>query len=360
VGHTESSSPLVSVIIPCRNEASFISQCLASVMAFDPPDGGFEVVMVDGMSTDGTADEIRRWAETHSNLELLENPGRIFSTGLNLGLAASRGDLVVGLGAHCTYPRDYLVRCVAASLRTGAANVGGLLSTEPRDQTREARLVHAITTHRFGVGNSGFRIGAGEGVTDTVAYGCYRRSVFDRIGLFDERLVRNQDYEFNRRISAAGEQVWRTPEIHARYFNQGRIKGLLSQAFRTGKWNTWMWYVAPYSFSLRHAVPGLFVGTLFLTLVGGLFSPVSIAAFLALLLLHLLFGLAAGIAQGRRHGLWMTPILPFLFLSYHLAYGAGTLVGAVLLLIRRSPVSIIGEPWKGAGFARVTPSRIKR
>jgi GT2 family glycosyltransferase len=328
-------------------------------MAFDRPDGGYEVLMVDGMSSDGTADEIRRWVETHPNLQLLENPGRIFPTGMNLGIQASVGDFVVGLGAHCTYPKDYLVKCVAASLRTGAANVGGIVVTEPRDKTRQAQLVHAITTHRFGVGNSGFRVGAGEGVADTVAYGCFRASIFDRIGFFDERLVRNQDYEFNRRISAAGEKVWRTPEIHARYFNQGSMKGLLNQAYTTGKWNVWMWYLAPYSISLRHAVPGMFVLALCLGLLGTVFSLLSLAPFLFLLLLHLLFGLVAGIAQGRRYGLWMTPILPFLFLSYHLAYGIGTLAGAALLSVRRSPVSDLGEPWEGAGFSRIDPSRMK-
>jgi glycosyltransferase involved in cell wall biosynthesis len=356
----QESCPSVSVIVPCRNEASFINQLLASVMAFDPPEGGYEVLMVDGMSSDGTADEIRRWAETHENLQLLENPGRIFPTGMNLGIRASRGDFVVGLGAHCTYPKDYLVRCVAASQRTGAANVGGVVVTEPRDQTRQARLVHAITTHRFGVGNSGFRIGAGEGVADTVAYGCFRGSIFDRIGFFDERLVRNQDYEFNRRISATGGKVWRAPEIHARYFNQGGIRGLFYQAFTTGEWNVWMWYLAPYSFSLRHAVPGLFVLALFLALMGTVIFPYSLAAFLSLLLLHLLFGLAAGIVQGRRYGLWMIPMLPLLFLSYHLSYGVGTVAGAALLAVGRSPVSVLGEPWEGAGFLRIDPSRIER
>lgn len=350
---------MVSVIIPCRNEASFINQLLASVMGFDPPDGGYEVLMVDGMSSDGTADEIRRWEKAHPNLHLLENPGRIFPTGMNIGIRASRGDFVVGLGAHCTYPKDYLVKCVAASQRTGAANVGGVMVTEPRGQTRQAKLVHAITTHRFGVGNSGFRTGAGEGSADTVAYGCYRRSIFDRIGLFDERLVRNQDYEFNRRISAAGEKVWRAPEIHARYFNQGGMKGLLKQAFTTGQWNVWMWYLAPYSFSPRHAIPGLFVLALILALLGTLVSPYSLAAFFSLLLLHLLFGLAAGMVQGKRFGLWMTGILPVLFLSYHLAYGVGTVAGAALLLARRSPVSVLSEPWEGAGCSRVDPSRIQ-
>lgn len=317
-------------------------------------------MVADGMSTDGTVDEIRRWAETYPNLQLLENPGRIVSTAFNLGIRASRGDFVAGLGAHCTYPKGYLLQCVAASQRTGAANVGGVVITEPRDDTRRARLVHAITTHRFGVGNSGFRIGAGEGVADTVAYGCFRRSIFDEIGLFDERLVRNQDYEFNRRISAVGEKVWRTPEIQARYFNQGNIGGLLHQAFRTGEWNPWMWYLAPYTFSLRHAVPGLFVGASFLALLGALLSPYSFAVLLFLLLLHLLFGLASGVVQGKRHGLWMAPILPFLFLSYHLAYGLGTVVGTILLVFRRSPVSIPGEPWDGAGLTRIDPRRTRR
>jgi glycosyltransferase involved in cell wall biosynthesis len=349
------TSPAVSIIIPCRNEASFIHRCLESVMAFGPPEGGFEVLVVDGMSTDGTADEVKRWAEVHSNLSVLENPGRIVPTALNLGVRAARGDLIVRLDAHSQYPANYLLQCVAASVRTGAANVGGLVDTVPRDQTRQARLVHAITTHRFGVGNSGFRIGAGEGPADTVPFGCFRRSVFAEIGYFDERLVRNQDYEFNRRIIASGKQVWRTPEIQVKYFNQGRIGGLLSQGLNTGKWNAWMWYLAPYTFSFRHAIPCLFVLALAMLLLGSLLSPLCLAAFLSLLGIHLLVGTVAGLAQGSRHGHWMVPLLPFVFLAYHLSYGLGTVLGAILLVLGRTPVSAPAEPWIGAGVRRVDP-----
>jgi hypothetical protein len=189
-----------------------------------------------------------------------------------------------------------------------------------------------------------------------VPYGCYRREVFTRIGLYDERLVRNQDYELNARLRQAGGTIWYDPAICILYYNQSTLKGLLRQALVTGQWNPWMWYLAPYSFTWRHAAPGAFVGTLLGTLLLALFSPwLGQVAAGVTLVPYLLMTLSASLQQSRRYGRWMLALLPPVFWAYHVAYGLGALWGMCLLGIRLSPVQRASEPWPGAGTYRAWP-----
>lgn len=244
--------PDVSIILPCRNEAAFIDACLASVLAQEIHGLTFELIVVDGMSEDGTRQKIEAWRERDARVRLVENPGRIVPTGLNVALAIARAPIVVRMDAHCTYPPDYVQSCVEALNRSGADNVGGVVITLPRGRSEGAILVQAVSTHRFGMGGAKFRSGAPEGPADTVPYGCFQRQLFEQIGFFDERLERHQDYEFNARIRASGRQVWLDPQIQINYYNQGTVGGLLKQAYGNGRWNTFAWNVAPYEIGRAH------------------------------------------------------------------------------------------------------------
>jgi hypothetical protein len=280
---------------------------------------------------------------------------------MNIGIRAARGQWIIRLDAHSEYPSNYLKLCLGTSQQTGADNVGGSCTTLSKDRSSQGKLVQALTTHRFGVGNSGFRVGAAEGRADTVPYGCYHRQVFDRIGLFDERLVRNQDYELNSRLRRAGGSIWHDPAINILYYNQNTLKGLLHQAFITGQWNPWMWFVAPYSFTWRHAVPLAFVVAIFAaSLLACLFEEISWSPLVAILGPYGLVAVMASFQQARRYGTWMLFYLPFFFLSYHLAYGTGTLWGILLLLLGQTPVQKTSEPWPGAGTYRAWPPRKKK
>jgi cellulose synthase/poly-beta-1,6-N-acetylglucosamine synthase-like glycosyltransferase len=355
------SPPLVTVIIPVRNEARFIAQCLRSVFSADPVSGGMEVFVVDGMSDDGTREILAEWCRKHANLRVFDNPRRIVPTAMNIGIRAARGKWIIRLDAHSEYPANYFTLCLETSEKTDADNVGGDFLTLSRDQGFQGNLVQALTTHRFGVGNAGFRIAAPEGWSDTVVYGCYKREVFERIGLYDERLVRNQDYELNRRLLKAGGSIWRNPAIQVRYYNQGSLKGLLQQSWVTGQWNPWMWYIAPYSFAWRHAVPLAFVGSLLAAFLLSLVSPqVGIAAFALILVPYFILAFFSSLQQSSHHGGWMLPLLPFLFLIYHLSYGLGGLWGICRLLVKRTPVQLVSEPWPGAGSYRAWPMRTEK
>ncbi len=351
-------SPRISIVLPCRNEVAFVDRCLASVFEFEQVEGGFEVLIVDGLSQDGTRGKIAAWQETHPEIRMLDNPRGIVPTAMNIGIGAARGELLLRLDMHATYPGNYLRLCVEANRRTSADNVGGVMMTLPRGSSRSAVVVQAMTTHRFGVGNAEFRLGAPEGPADTVPYGCFPMSIFARVGLYDERLVRNQDYEMNCRIRRLGGVVWMNPEIKVFYYNQSTLRGLIQQAITTSMWNTWMWYVAPYAFAYRHMIPGIFVAAVLCCLLLTSFVPWGSYLLGAILLPYALLAFGASTQQAKRKGWWLLPVLPVCFLAYHLAYGAGILWGALHLMLHAAPVQHQREPWPGAG--RNTPLPIIR
>ncbi|MCX6842126.1 MAG: glycosyltransferase family 2 protein [candidate division WOR-3 bacterium] len=331
---------MVSLIVLCRNEQRTIEGCLNSIVNQDYPVGRTEVLVVDGMSEDGTRDIVRGFQTRYRPLSLVDNPGKTAPCAFNVGIKAATGGLVLFMSAHATYPNDYVRLCVDTSRRTGADNVGGVCVTKAMEDTIQSRLVRAMTTHRFGVGDAEYRLNASEGPVDTVSLPCYDRKVFERIGWFDERLTRNQDYEFNRRLLAAGGRIWCNPSIRVLYYNQATLGGLFRQAFGTGKWNPWMWFVAPYAFAVRHLVPGLFVVSLFLVLGLWFLVPNGWIAVAAILVPYFVLALLASFQQARRFGFALALPLPALFFTYHVSYGLGTLWGAVRLLVGATPVQV--------------------
>ncbi|HEU4682187.1 MAG TPA: glycosyltransferase, partial [Gemmatimonadales bacterium] len=288
---------------------------------------------------------------------LVDNPARIQSTGLNIGIALAAGDYIVRLDAHAAYPQDYLRRCLETAERTSAENVGGLVITQARGEGYQAAVLQALTTHKFGVGDSGFRVNAVEGPADTVPYGCFRREVFARVGLFDERLVRAQDYEMNRRIARAGGTIWLDPAIRALYYQQPDLLSFLrKQIAREAPYNAYLWYVAPYAFTPRHAVTGLFA----LGVLGGIalapFSIVLRGVFVAILCLYAALALLAAAQQARRYRQPLHLItLPACFFLYHFIHGLGVVAGLVRLACGSAPVQACPEPWAGAGRFRAWP-----
>jgi len=348
--------PAVSVVIPCFNEAKHIESCLESVLGFES-EFDFEVIVVEGMSTDGTRDILSRLAESHGNLRILDNPARVVPVGMNMAIREAQGETILRLDAHADYPPNYLTLCVETLRRTGAENVGGVVVTLPREDSIQARLVQAITTSKMGVGNSAFRLGAKEGPVDTVPFGCFPRSLFDRIGLFDERLVRHQDYEFNRRIHVSGGKVWLNPKIRVNYYNQPTIRGLYRQAAYSAKWDTWSWLVAPYAFTPRHGIPGVFVLSLFLSVVLSAVSKIFLVLAAVILIPYVILAILSAVKASRGNPWWTAFLLPPLYMGYHVAFGLGSLWGGLLLAFRFTPVQLVREPWPGAGRYRAWPPR---
>lgn len=349
---------MVTVVIPCLNEEHYINQCLRSVLDFECPEGvSYEVLVMDGQSRDRTFELAQAIAAADSRVSVYSNPGRIQSTAVNMAVKLAKGSWIMRLDAHARYPRNYLRLCYETAMRSGADNVGGIFITEPGGSGYGAQVVQALTTHKFGVGDSGFRTGAKEDWADTVPYGFYRREVFGRVGWLDERLVRAQDYEFNRRLIAFGGRILRNPNIHIHYYNQPTLGAFLrKQLEKEAPYNAYLWYLAPYAFALRHAITVAF----FLGVLGGLalapFTRWIAVPFVAVMGLYALGALGASVQQARRYQKPLHVLcLPFCFFSFHFVHGFGVLVGLFRLMTGTAPVQRKIEPWPGAGFMGRVP-----
>lgn len=319
-------TPLVSVIIPERDEAAFIGPCLDAVLAQDYPPERVEVLVVDGMSTDGTRAIVEQRIGMHPGrrLRLLDNPRQIVPTALNIGLAESAGEVIIRVDGHCEIPPEYVSHLMRLLAETGADCAGGRI--ESVASSLMGRAIARAMSSPFGVGNASFRTGASRpGLVDTLAFGAYRREVFARVGVFDEELVRNQDDEFNFRLIQAGGRIWYDPSVVVRYYSRSSLASLWRQYYQYGYYKVRVMQKRRAVAAWRHLVPAAFVLALILSL---LLALVLQQAWLALLVAgsYLLAVLAVSLLTAR--GSWrLFPLLPPAFAVLHISYGLGFLAG---------------------------------
>ncbi len=319
--------PLVTVILPVRNEARRITACLDSILRQDYPQDRLEILVFDGISTDRTAALVEEYARAHPTVRLVPNPERIQVAGLNLGIRMARGEYVVRMDGHAEYADDYISKCIYYLERTGAENVGGPVVTLPGAETAIARTIAAITRNRLVVGGSAFRTSPRPQYCDTVAFGSFRKDLFDKVGLFNEVLARGEDNEFNSRLTSCGGRIFMTPAIRVRYYNQATLRGLMRQAWGNGVWHILTMVANPKAFKFRYFAP---FGFVMWFIVFGLLSavhPLSAIALLAGAVPYLLLLSLVSAQVGRRHGWGLAPLVPVCVLPYHTAYGLGTLAG---------------------------------
>jgi len=329
-------TPSVSIVLPCRNEQGCIQACLQSALNQDLPDGGFEILVADGMSTDGTREYVQQIAKQHSNIRILENPGRIVSTGLNAAIRAARGDVIVRMDAHTIYAPDYVRQCLAVMRETGADNVGGPMQTTAR--TFMERAIQAVFHSAFAVGGARSHDARYEGDVDTVIYGCWKKSVFERIGYFDEELIRDQDDEHNLRLTRAGGKIYQSPQVRSWYHVRGSLKTLFRQYMQYGYWKTLVIRKHRAPASLRHLVPGAFVGCLCLLAAGGLFWSPAWWGAVGLAVLYVAAALAISLVTAARTQWTLLPVLPVVVWCFHFGYGYGFLRGILdLVLLHNAP-----------------------
>jgi len=258
----------VSIIIPTYNEERYIAACLDSVLAFTYPKEKMEILVVDGMSTDGTRDIVFEYHRKYPFIKYLDNAKRIVPIAMNIGIANAGGEVIVRLDAHAFYPKTYLSKLIAYQQKLHADNVGGIVVTKVKHPTKTAYAIANVLGDKFGVGSS-FRSGIDKvQEVDTVPFGCFPKTLFKKVGMYDERLVRNQDIELNKRIRRYGGKIVLVPEIYAVYYARENFLALAKNNFENGKWNILTAYYtkALSSLSLRHYIPLLFVLSLLLPL----------------------------------------------------------------------------------------------
>ncbi len=331
-------SPFVTIIMPIRNEADFIERALRSVLDNDYPAEKMEILVVDGMSDDGTREIVARLSEGDSRIRMLDNPKQITPVAMNIGLRAARGDLFIRVDGHVEIPTDFIAKSIQCLHEHPEAWVaGGCIKTVANSYTGQA--IAAAMQSPIGVGNSRFRLGDYEGWVDTLAFGAHHKWIVDKIGYFDEELVRNQDDEFNLRITLAGGKIWMSKSIQSTYFSRGSLYKLWKQYFQYGFWRirTLQKHNRPASF--RQLVPLLFILSLLLPGLGAfLWKPLWIL--LAIEAAFYLLGLAVGAFDvGRKSGWRYAPPAPVVFTILHFAYGLGSLWGVVRFsILRRSGI----------------------
>ena len=320
--------PFVSVVMPVRNEAAFIGQCLAAVLMQSYPSDRMEVIIADGMSTDGTRQIVESFQVRHPKLKLITNPGKIVSTGLNLAIQQANGEVIVRVDGHCEIAGDYIQRCVEHLLNDEVEGVGGPLETI--GETPLAGVIAAAMSSSFGVGGSAFRTKMDRTMlTDTVAFPAYTRSIVERAGPFDEELVRNQDDEFNYRLRKMGAKILLASNVHCRYYSRSSLRSLWRQYFEYGYWKVRVMQKHPGQMQPRQFVPPLVVATCLMALLMLPLFPVT----------RYLLGLAVGsyaianifasLLSLRRTRYSLLPVLPIAFATLHLAYGLGFLTGFI-------------------------------
>jgi GT2 family glycosyltransferase len=319
--------PFVSVVMPVRNEGGFIARSVGAVLAQTYPSDRYEVIVADGQSTDDTRTRLDALARAHANLRVIENAGRIVSTGLNAALRVARGDIVVRVDGHCEIAPDYVERCVAHLREPGVHIVGGPLTT--LGQTPTAQAIAAAMSSPFGVGNAAFRTGQVAAFVDTVAFPAFPRQLLADAGPFDEELVRNQDDEYNYRLRRMGARILLADDVRSRYYSRSSFRSLARQYFQYGYWKVRVMQKHPLQMRPRQFVPPLFVATL--TAVGllALWAPMARWALAAIVLAYAAATVAAAASTARREGWAHFLPLCLAFATLHLSYGAGFLYGLV-------------------------------
>jgi succinoglycan biosynthesis protein ExoA len=328
---SQNNLPSISIIVLCRNEKDFIAGCLDSLLANDYPRDRFEILVADGMSEDGTRSIVEFYAKQHSFLKLVDNPRKLPSSAANQGIRVAKGDLIMIAGAHAVYPKDYVSKCAIYSQNyPEAGNVGGVRETEARDKTIFGKAIAYVSSHPFGAGTAGYhRGGASPSWVESVWGGCYRREVFEKIGIYNELLVVGEDREFNRRLRNSGGRILQVPEIKCTYFARSKLFDYCRWAFRMGFWPFYAEKLTKRRLvSVRNFVPLAFVITLVLGLGASLRSPAARYSFGGVLLVYVLACLASAIALvAREKDPRYFVAAPIVFSLTHFLYGVGSAYG---------------------------------
>ena len=327
--------PIVRVVVPCRNEVAFIGACIDSIVKAERTGMDLELWICDGMSDDGTREIISTAARTHAWIKLVDNPARTTPQAMNIGLRPEGYAVGIILGAHAEVAVDFFRKNLDA-LRDHpeAGCVGGIIENVSLDDT--SRRIGAAMGHPFGVGSAHFRTGLKEGDVDTVAFGAYRREVFEKIGYFDERLVRNQDDEFNYRVIKSGWRIWLSSAIRSRYYVRGSYAKLFRQYRQYGYWKVFVNRLHLTITTFRQLVPAIFViGTvtgLVIACIWPMLFPVWLIGIGSYGLIAMVSALRAAPKRTDVNGVMLS------FLILHAAYGIGYVQGLLdLVILGRGP-----------------------
>lgn len=328
---------LVSIIVPCYNEQTTIRLLLEAIYSQTTPRQTLEVVIADGMSTDGTREEILAFMVSHPDLEVrvIDNLAGTIPAGLNRAIEEAEGTYIVRLDAHSKPYPDYVERCVSDLEAGRGDNVGGVWEIQPGGDSWQARSIAVAAAHPLGVGDARYRIGGEAQVVDTVPFGSYARVLVKRIGDYDESLLSNEDYEFNVRVRESGGVVWMNPAIKTVYFARRTMGALARQYWRYGYWKLRMLRRYPDTFRWRQLAGAFVLSFLILGLLG-IWFPLARWILVLEMSLYVLVILTAGIHRAfQEMDLALSFGVPLAIATMHFSWGTAFLWSLVSLVFRK-------------------------
>ena len=339
--------PTISVILPVRNEAKRISECLNSIVNQDFPEDKIEILAIDGMSTDGSWEILCAQQKKYANFRLIINPRKSVTAALNIGIHEALGQFIVRCDAHAAYALDYLSSCIAVAEATGAGNVGGHVRALPGGSSSMAHAIMLAHESPFGLGGARFRTRQHEGFVETVWLGCYRKELFGKVGGYNELLPRSEDIELNARLRRAGYTCYLSKNIRAWYYCRPNLRSLFWQRLNDGIGIVRTLQVNRSAVKPRHLIPLLFLSSIgVLAMLSAFRLPrLILTGELSLYgIASMSFALQSFFTELRREedkkndGMKSAPkkpiaalMLPAVFGTLHSAYGLGSLIGLFTL-----------------------------
>lgn len=347
---TDNRQPLVTVLIPARNEEAFIGECLIGIMSGDYPLDRLEVLVLDGCSTDDTVGVVEQLAQSNGweNVRVINNPGKIQSHAMNIGIKAAKGDFICRMDAHCDYPRDYIVKLVGYMQDYPEAyNVAGLLKVKPSGSSRIAVAIATAYSHKFATGNASQRVGVSRPTfVDTVGLGLYRKEAFERFGDFDTELLRAEDQEMNCRIIKGGGKVLCVPDVSFDYYVRGTYQLFAKMFYQYGLFKPLAARKMGKPLALRHFVPfaGLSFAIASVTGAAILKSTWPLSALLVFACAYLGLSIFSGFGavRARRESSGLIPLVCTAFSLAHSCFAIGNVVGLVRFVLLRRITADIG------------------
>ncbi|UCH78571.1 MAG: glycosyltransferase family 2 protein [Candidatus Coatesbacteria bacterium] len=331
----------MSVIIPCREEREYVESAVQSALASDWPADRMEVLVVDGMSTDGTRDVVAALAAADARVRLLDNEKLLAASALNVGLRVARGEYVLRLDAHGAIPPDHIKKGVAV-LRAKPVvwAVGGPLDYVGSSTT--GGVIAALARTFFSTGKAALRVGRKEGLVDAVPYPLWRREIFAWVGEFDESLARNEDDDYFYRLQRAGGFIYQTPAMRARYYVRDSFRKLFKQYYQYAFWKVVVARKHGRFPEWKPLVPPTFFGAVAAALAAGLIVPWAGYVAAALAGAYAVADVAASVAVGARAGVRGFIQALAVFPAFHLNYAAGLAAGFWYAYLRDlSPEEIV-------------------
>ena len=329
----QNNLPFISIIVPCRNEEKFIKKCLDSIIEQNYPEEKMEILVIDGISKDKTEKIVKEYPEQKLSIRLIDNPQKITPVAFNIGIKNAKGEIIIIMGSHSIYQKNYISKCVDTLIKYKADNVGGILRTMPNKNTISAKAIAICLSNFFGVGGSHFRKGLNKIVeVDTVFGGCYQKKIFEKIGLFNEKLIRSQDMEFNLRLKKAGGKIILNPEIVSYYYPKSTLKKFFKHNFIDGIWAIYPLKFVKIPLKIRHYMPLFFVLSLLITGLLGIFNYLFLWLFLSIIAFYVLLSLyfSINIAYDKKKLRYLS-LMPITFACRHFGYGLGSLWGLITI-----------------------------